>query len=214
MKRSSKYGNNYWTGYSHKMKRTIELFSDLEYDHWLLVECNPKIIRFCEQPLIIEETIHGEQFHSIPDMWVLYENTKEAIIEIKYLNSLLEEHPKYLQTMRQIEIQKKWAKRNNMSHFVFSEDKIRENRILLNNYRKIISYVRQFNPADMNALTMDIIQAIKGERRTLEQIFHLKNEPQNVIMVALMYLIYSGKVKSNIAIQTINRKMEVWIDGA
>jgi hypothetical protein len=106
MKRSTKYGNNYWTGYSYKMLRTVELFSDLEYDHWLLVECNPKIKKFCEQPLIIEETINGEQFHSIPDMWVLNDKNEESIIEIKYLNVLSKEHPKYLQTMRQIAIQK------------------------------------------------------------------------------------------------------------
>ncbi|MDF2904054.1 MAG: hypothetical protein K0S25_1692, partial [Bacillus sp. (in: firmicutes)] len=38
--------------------------------------------------------------------WVLNDKNEESIIEIKYLNVLSKEHPKYLQTMRQIAIQK------------------------------------------------------------------------------------------------------------
>ncbi|KEP24869.1 hypothetical protein BA70_14805 [Bacillus zhangzhouensis] len=50
IKRSSKFGNNYWEAYSPKLKRNVRLFSDLEYDFWVLVETDPKIPNFCERP--------------------------------------------------------------------------------------------------------------------------------------------------------------------
>jgi hypothetical protein len=60
MKRGSKYGSNYWEVYSPKVKRIIRLFSDLEYDHWVLVENNPSVTSFCEQPLRIACNLSGE----------------------------------------------------------------------------------------------------------------------------------------------------------
>ncbi|WP_350302699.1 hypothetical protein [Peribacillus frigoritolerans] len=54
-KRSSKFGNNYWEAYSPKVKRNVRLFSDLEYDFWVLIETNPQISTYCERPLEIEQ---------------------------------------------------------------------------------------------------------------------------------------------------------------
>lgn len=210
MTRSSKYGNNYWTGYSYKMGRMVELFSDLEYDHWLTVECNPKIIKFCEQPLIIEESIDRKQFHSIPDMWVLNNKNEESIIEIKYLSALTKEHPKYLQTMRQIEIQKRWAKKNNLEHFVISEDAVRMNRTLLNNYRKIIAYVRQYN-SNFMPINEKILNQIKKGRCSFHKIIDGQKEHDYISTISLMYLIYSGNIYSDIDIQPISKNTEVWV---
>ena len=45
---SKKFGNNRWLAYSNKLNRTVYLFSDLEYEHWLHLEFNSNIINFCE----------------------------------------------------------------------------------------------------------------------------------------------------------------------
>ena len=57
---SKKFGNNRWLSYSSKLKRDVYLFSDLEYEHWLLVESDPKIVEFCEQALLMESFINGK----------------------------------------------------------------------------------------------------------------------------------------------------------
>ncbi len=54
MKRSTRYGNNYWEAFSNKMNRDVRFFSDLEYDHWILVEADLDIVAFCEQPMRIQ----------------------------------------------------------------------------------------------------------------------------------------------------------------
>jgi hypothetical protein len=69
IKRSTKYGSNYWEAMSVKMNRDVRFFSDLEYDNWILVECDPNIIRFCEQPMRIKIEWQYVWVESIFDMW-------------------------------------------------------------------------------------------------------------------------------------------------
>ena len=49
-KRNGRFGNNIWISYSPKLNRNITLYSDLEYDHWILIENDKNIKSFCEQP--------------------------------------------------------------------------------------------------------------------------------------------------------------------
>jgi hypothetical protein len=86
IKRSSKYGNNYWVSYSSKLGRNVRLFSDLEYDHWLLIETDPFIVSFCEQPLCIRQEMETDFVESIFDMWTIDVNGTETFIEVKYAN--------------------------------------------------------------------------------------------------------------------------------
>ncbi|MGE7111499.1 hypothetical protein [Lysinibacillus sp. NPDC047702] len=51
--------------YSNKLKRTVYLFSDLEYEHWLQIESDPDIIEFCEQPIKMEIIHNGKVLSSI-----------------------------------------------------------------------------------------------------------------------------------------------------
>lgn len=77
MKRSTKFGSNYWEVSSPKLKRIVRLFSDLEYKNWILIEMNPQIISFCEQQLTIKGYIDRKLKKFIFGMWVLYDDTEE-----------------------------------------------------------------------------------------------------------------------------------------
>lgn len=65
-----KYGSNYWVGYSYKLRRHVHFYSDLEYENWILVETNPEVEVFCEQPLRIQYFLDGKKSESIFDMWI------------------------------------------------------------------------------------------------------------------------------------------------
>ena len=54
MPRGTHYGNNYYLVYSKKIHRTCRFYSNLEYYNFLSLEINPKIEKFCEQPVKIE----------------------------------------------------------------------------------------------------------------------------------------------------------------
>ncbi|KRE38153.1 hypothetical protein ASG81_19960 [Paenibacillus sp. Soil522] len=85
IKRNMRYGSNYWESFSPKLNRNVR-FSDLEYDHWVLLEANHNVKIFCEQPLRIKHLFNGELAESIFDMWVKYQDGSESFIEVKYSN--------------------------------------------------------------------------------------------------------------------------------
>ncbi|OTX80737.1 hypothetical protein BK726_02135 [Bacillus thuringiensis serovar londrina] len=212
LKRSSKYGNNYWSGFSFKMNRKVEFFSDLEYEHWLLVECNPAIKKFCEQPLKVEYILNDKIRYSIPDMWILYSDKSEKMIEVKYMSSLLPSHPKYKQTLQQITVQQEWCKSNGLYHEVKTEKKIRENRILLDNYRKMIPFIRNYSESiePINKLIfLELNKSVKLTFQEISTIFHHENH--NQIYISVIYLIYTGIIHSDLHINPLNKNTEVWI---
>jgi hypothetical protein len=135
---SKKYGNNRWLSYSSKLKRDVYLFSDLEYEHWLLVESNPKIVEFCEQALLIEVFVNGKLQTSIIDMWVKYDNGKEEFLEIKYSSDLSKE-----KVINQISIQKKWCNEHGFQHHIRTEEYIRANKLLLSNLKLLMKGSKQ-----------------------------------------------------------------------
>ena len=50
MPRGTHYGSNYFIVYSHKIKRNVKLYSNLEYYNFLTLETDPNVEYFCEQP--------------------------------------------------------------------------------------------------------------------------------------------------------------------
>ncbi|MEC0232185.1 PDDEXK family nuclease [Paenibacillus alba] len=94
IKRSSRYGNNYWVSFSRKLNRNVRLFSDLEYDHLVIVETNPLITSFCEQPLRIHQQMDEGIVETIFDMWTLDRDGIETFVEVKYAQELDPRNPK------------------------------------------------------------------------------------------------------------------------
>ena len=154
---SKKYGNNRWLAYSNKIKRTVYLFSDLEYEHWLKIESDPDIIEFCEQPIKMEIIDNGKVISSIIDMWVKYKNDQEAFIEIKYRKDLSK-----ISVMRQIYIQEVWCKVNKTNHLIRTEDDIKMKPIKLSNLKFLIKQVNNFkqvnNSVDFNESTLTFLE--------------------------------------------------------
>jgi hypothetical protein len=70
--RNSSNSSNIHRVYSPKKKRVINLFSDLEYWNWLKIDCNPKVINYCEQPLKITGMYDGKEVTSILQGFISY----------------------------------------------------------------------------------------------------------------------------------------------
>ncbi len=78
-----RYGSNYWTVYSPKLRRDVHLYSDLERQHWVLVDSDPAIVRFGEAPLRIRIKIEGRDIQTIPDMLVCFREGPEIESHIR-----------------------------------------------------------------------------------------------------------------------------------
>lgn len=191
IKRSTHYGNNYWEGFSPKLKRNVSFFSDLEYEHWILTETNPFVEIFCEQPLRIKQFLNGEWVESIFDMWIKYYDGTEIFVEVKYSEELEPNHKNFDRVKRQTTAQKEWCQSNGKKHLIQTERDIRENRIYLENMRYLLPFVRQRNSSD--EIAKQITELLKkGSLAIADVQSALSTIPIGKIRECIYCLIYDG----------------------
>ena len=73
-------GQRQLIGYSPKLKRRVTLLSHAAFEAWLILESDPKIVSFCEHPLLLE-TSEGSK---LADFWVRFDDHEEfmALVQI------------------------------------------------------------------------------------------------------------------------------------
>jgi TnsA endonuclease N terminal len=191
MKRSTHYGNNYWEGFSPKLKRNVRFFSDLEYEHWILVETNPLVETFCEQPLRIRQCLNGEWVESIFDMWIKDYDGNETFVEVKYSEELEPNHKNYARVKRQTTAQMEWCRSNGKKHVIQTERDIRGNRIYLENMRYLLPFVRQHKNSD--EIAIQITELLKKGSLTIAKVqTTLSIIPVRKIRECIYCLLYEG----------------------
>ncbi|MES5957123.1 MULTISPECIES: TnsA endonuclease N-terminal domain-containing protein [Bacillus] len=206
---NKKYGNNRWVTYSFKLKREVFLFSDLEYEHWLMVESNPKVINFCEQPLVMTACIHGKLVTSIVDMWVKYEDGNEEFIEIKYSSDLIKQR-----VINQIFTQKYWCAANGFQHRVRTEGDICVNRILLSNLKVLVKGNKQQTQQIETDIyqVMKILKHNKTQKTTINSLITATQIPSNRLLISIGQMILTGEICSNISKEYFGTNTEVWVN--
>lgn len=145
-----RFGSNFWEVYSPKLDRNVCLYSNLERDHWVLVESDPNIVWFLENPIAIRIRIDGRDIRTVPDMMVRFSDDTEEYREVKHVKDLasLDERG-----INQLAAQHTWASVCGRSYRIIDDTEIRANRIYLANWKHALSYVAQFQPVELqNAL--------------------------------------------------------------
>ncbi|WP_051530018.1 TnsA endonuclease N-terminal domain-containing protein [Anoxybacteroides tepidamans] len=204
--RNKKFGNNYWEVFSPKLNRTVKLYSDLEYDHWLLIESDPSVRCYCEQPLKIQLYWNNKLHQSIFDMWILYDDNSESFIEIKYSNDLIK--PK---VMEQLSVQQQWCNEHNKRHVIATEKDIRSNQVRLANARLMVSFLKSLPKNTVQ--THSIYELIQQKQRmTVSEIRQSLTElGDEQIFTTVCYLLHQSKIKGDINQAPINKDFEVWV---
>lgn len=67
----------------------VEFESSLERDFIYLLEYNPEVNQYFEQPIIIKFYFKRKEKSYIPDFYVEYSEDKKELIEIKYQRDLI-----------------------------------------------------------------------------------------------------------------------------
>lgn len=201
---NKKYGNNRWLAYSEKVKRTVYMFSDLEYEHWLLVEFDENIVDFCEQPLKMALETTAGNYSSIIDMWIKYRDGMEEFREIKYTKDLEKEKVK-----RQINIQKQWCDTNGKHYKIMTENEIKNNTIKLSNIKIILRILKNTDIEETRA--KDILNNISSERITINNLSEKTNVLYTEILAYICYLISINKIHSDYNKKPLGKGTEVWI---
>ncbi len=191
------YGNNFWQAYSPKLRRTVKLYSDLEYHHWILIEATPEIVTFCEQPLRMQSRFDGRDRASFIDMWVEWRDGTEQYRELKYAKDMAQrdENP-FLS--RQLAVQEAWCRRHGVEHAIVTDEEVFANKLLLRNWRLILSILANAREADLRSLQATIrkIVGLHGAI-SLGDIRAVLLEPTETIFQAAVFaLIHQGSIKA------------------
>lgn len=210
MTRATHYGNNYYEVYSRKLKRIVRLFSSLEYANFLTLEMNPSVIKFCEQPLEIEIILEGMSKKAIFDFWVLYNDKREEMQEVKYLQELNGTDEKSLRSQEQIRREKKWCEDSKISHVIRTDEDIYSGRFFIKNLEYLAAKARRYVPVDDNYYRPLILSALKGSRKvSITDMVKYEILPTGHEMDYISYLYYKGVITMDLATRPIDGKMEV-----
>lgn len=201
---SKKYGNNRWSSYSIKLQRDVHLSSNLEYDNWLSVECDPYIINFCEQPFEIKQVIDEKICSSIPDMWILYADGTEEIREVKYERDIRE-----VRVQRQIKTQQTYCKDKGIVHRVITDKDIRSNQNLLSNYKTLVMILKNHSSYDFS-IHDSLINLINFNALSIENIALKLSIPVNQLIPNVAFLLFNGTISADLNRNFFGKKLEVY----
>ncbi len=211
IKRSSRFGSSYWEVFSVKANRIIQLFGDLQYDNWVLVESNPKIKSFCENPNVTNYVRYGKEREPFYDMWVQWDDFSEELIKVYRIKELSSTNNNFDNLKNIIKHQENWCIKKGYKFSVITENEIRNNTILLDNLKIIIAYTRNKSYA-VEIDTRKIINAIQNGQNSIQSIEkYLLFLPTYKILEAFSWLIFSGIISSDIDIKPLNPNTKVWL---
>lgn len=209
------YGNNLWQAYSPKLGRNVKLYSDLEYHHWILVEATPGIVTFCEQPIKMMSRVEGRDRASYIDMWVQWKDGSEQYRELKYAKDIAHvDNKPFLR--RQLAIQESWCKRHGVEHLVITDELVHANKLLLRNWRLILSILANAKGIDLGKYQHTILSMIESEGRI--SIGNLQGKfvgtTETIFQAAIFDLIRRGLVKAPLGEAELSYVIPLGVDHA
>ena len=183
----TKWPGNLWEGWSAKLGRCLQLYSDLEYDHWVTVEIDPKIKSFCEQP--VRKDLAGGLSGPLANMWIQFTDQREELRTLVSPSS--ESKVGESESSNLFELGKLKLRRVELT-----EQDVRSHPIRLRNQKQILHYLRA---RSLNAQTYDsckdaLLCKLHGGSRRLAELLESETHLREDSLYALFVLIVRGDV--------------------
>jgi hypothetical protein len=187
------YGT-YWEAYSRKAQKRLAFFSDLEFEHFLLVEFDVTILNFTPQP-----QLDGVEF--VPDMLVEFRDGSRQMREVKYAGTL--KQPKVCDQIAQ---QVEWCRINELPHAVITETQIRKNRIWLINCRLMLAQVSLSKVQPLyRQLALELL--LDGKPKSFCELYKFVAEGEReVFRQNLLILVQDGVVQTDLTEHLLSMK--------
>lgn len=206
----TKYRTDRYKAYSTKLKRFVTFYGTAAYQHWLLIEADPEIETFCEQPLKIKIRLPEGEITTLFDIWIRWKSGKEEFRAIRSLTPGESSH-----VSREISAQKKWCGMRAIDHVVVTAETIRSNPTYLSNCKFLIKHIGDLRHADTTLLHERIIANLtaKGPTPFAEVKSFTDCKAEHIVLGAISELIIAGRIKASIRtnLLTLKTKLEVAI---
>lgn len=208
----SRYGTNRWIVFSPKLRRTVILYNSLEYDHWVLVESEPAISSYCEQPRRIRMRLPSGVVTTVFNMWILWDSMLQEYRAVRCLKDLSRANGGS-RISRELEAQKLWCQLEGVCHSVLTEETIRANLTYLENWKIILSHLAAAQNIDLRPQLNEIIAMLVSEGgRHLRQIeASFPNTDRLLTRAAIFFLLHSGRLRAPLDRVTLTASMPVEI---
>jgi hypothetical protein len=184
----SKAGN-LWVRYSPKLRREVRFTRDVDYWHWLLIEIDPEISAFCEEP--VPRNHVGAKMAALADVWLM---RTDGAIEFRSIARL----DKQVSTTARV-LQETFGE--GFTHRALSKEEVLSEPFLLDNSLRMVGFLSPSGPE----ISMDLLSSIEEAFRSsgtqmlgeaIDRLTPLHHEQQ--ILVALIALIHRGRLKANL----------------
>jgi hypothetical protein len=206
----TKYRTDRYRAYSTKLRRFVTFYSTVAYQHWLLIEADPEIETFCEQPLKIKIRLPEGEITTLFDIWIRWKSGKE---EFRAIRSLLPDQSSPLG--REISAQKRWCAIRAIDHVIVTAETIQSNPTYLANCKFCLKHIGDLRHLDTTWLHEKIIESLTaegpisfGDLKTFLDI-----DGEHILSGAICELIVAGRIEASIRTKllTLKTKLEVAI---
>lgn len=167
MPRGSHYGSNYWIMPSRKLGRNVIAFSNLEHAYQIMLEMDPSVEYYCEQPLKETVILDGKKRETVFDIYVYYKDGTDCLREVKYstdLEAAMSDTESRI--AKQIEAQSTISKRLGISYGIVTERDIYKGNYTILNLELLAAKSRRFNKFDKDQ-EKSFIEYLKNQNGSL-----------------------------------------------
>lgn len=187
------YGSNFWQMYSRKLDRDVHFYSSLERDHGVIVEADPTVAWFCEQPLRINIKLDGRDRESVMDMLIQFTDGRTEYREVKYASDV-QRVDDGSRVARQLAAQREWAFVTANDYKIVTDEEIRRNAVFLRNWKQILAYLATYASYDLAEIETQLLAAFDIEPswslRDLER--YIARPDRQTVKAAIFRLIHGG----------------------
>lgn len=199
------YGSNFWDCYSYKIDRDVHFYGELKYEHWIHIETNPDIMAFCEKPKKIKAILDKKEYETTFDIWIKWIDGKEEFVKVAYEKDIKTSKS----TIRRIQLQKEWCRKNNYNYRIVKESEIRK-QPLLDNLKTMLPYIKNFHKVN-EILIFNILKNIDQKPITFQQLLDkIAKVDMYSFYLNIIYLYYQGEININLEEAHFNYLSKVW----
>jgi len=160
--------NSLWYVYSPRSQTDWVLRSDLEWDHFVLVESDPTIVSCSYEPAKQNLSLDGKMMDIPVDAIITYSDGSVEWRRVRFAGG---ERDEQSPAMRQLNERIAAAKFAGVAYRLWTEESIRCNAIRLSNWRRAIAWMAAARDRSLAAYQDELRQALRSENSlTLGQI--------------------------------------------
>lgn len=193
---------------SEKNKRAVHAESSLERDAYCLLEFDPNVVEYVEQPLTIKYTEQGKERRYTPDFFARYAAGKPAqLVEVKYAEDLRINQAEFAQRFLAA---RQHAEAQGWEFSIWTEAEIRtpylKNAKFLLRFRSPVIVIRP----DYQRLLLKLVAQL-GRTTPAEVLLvaFQSSEKQAELLPVLWYLVSTAQLGCNLE-QALTMRSPIW----